>query len=394
MSQSKEKTKQRIYGGFEQGPVRPPSEAYSLLIRVTRNCPWNRCTFCPVYKGARFSPRPVEHVLQDIDTVYKYFKLVHEAAGGTDTETSPFLRSALQAASEEIAPGEEQAFQAAVHWIMGGMRSIFIQDGNSLVIKPAGIITILEHLRDRFPGVERITTYARSDTVARIGDADLSAMAAAGLNRIHIGMESASNQVLERVQKGVTKEVHITGGLKVKQAGIELSEYYMPGLGGKELSNIHAIETADAMSKINPDFIRLRTLAIPQSIPLYEEYRDGRFEKLPEVETVKEIRLFLEELDGVTAMIKSDHILNLFQDFEGRLPEDRAPLADILENFLAMEPQEQCTYMVGRRLGYFTGLDDMKQPQKLAPVQQACRQFEVTPGNVDAVIEEIMRRFV
>jgi radical SAM superfamily enzyme YgiQ (UPF0313 family) len=50
--------KDEIYHGFEQGPIRPPSEAASLLIRVTRNCPWNRCTFCPVYKGSRFSRLP------------------------------------------------------------------------------------------------------------------------------------------------------------------------------------------------------------------------------------------------------------------------------------------------------------------------------------------------
>src|SRR5450759_5935177 len=54
---------------FEQGPIRPPSEAHSLLVRVIRNCAWNRCTFCPVYKGTASSLRPLEDVLADVDAM-------------------------------------------------------------------------------------------------------------------------------------------------------------------------------------------------------------------------------------------------------------------------------------------------------------------------------------
>src|SRR5512137_1458114 len=118
---------------FELGPIRPPSEAYSLLIRVTRNCPWNRCTFCPVYKNTRFSTRPVEHIIKDIDTVHKYVKRVLQIAGGSRQLT----RAHITAAAQKIEFGEFDAFQAAVRWAMYGMRSVFIQDANSLVIKPS-----------------------------------------------------------------------------------------------------------------------------------------------------------------------------------------------------------------------------------------------------------------
>ncbi len=379
-----------VYNGFEQGPIRPPSEAYSLLIRVTRNCPWNRCTFCPVYKKTKFSLRPVEHVKKDIDLVHKYVTLVRDATG----DSKYFAQNDIASIAERTEPGEMYAFQAAVHWLMGGMRSIFIQDANSLVIKPAHMVEILQHLKKCFPQVERITSYARSHTIARIKDPDLKAIADAGLNRIHIGLESGSDLVLERVKKGVTKAIHIKAGLKVKAAGMELSEYVMPGLGGKTLRETHAVETADALNQINPDFIRLRTLAIPNRLELYKDYQEGRFEKCSDLMIVKEILLFIENLEGISSIVKSDHILNLLQDLQGKLPEDKAAMIALLQSFLDMEPRRRCLFQVGRRIGAFTSLSDMNIPGKLAVARSACQQYGVTPENVDELIEEAMKRFV
>jgi radical SAM superfamily enzyme YgiQ (UPF0313 family) len=379
-----------VYNGFEQGPIRPPSEAYSLLIRVTRNCPWNRCTFCPVYKKNKFSLRPVEHVKKDIDLVHKYVTLVRDTTG----DSKYFSQNDIAAAAEKTEPGEMLAFQAALHWIMGGMRSIFIQDANSLVIKPAHMIEILLHLKKCFPRVERITSYARSHTIARIKNPDIKAIADAGLNRIHIGLESGSDKVLERVNKGVTKALHIKAGLKVKAAGMELSEYIIPGLGGKTLWKTHALETAEALNQINPDFIRLRTLAIPNRLELYKDYREGRFEKSSDLEIVKEILLFIENLEGITSVVKSDHILNLLQELEGKLPGDKAVMIGLLRSFLEMEPQQRCLFQVGRRMGVFTSLSDMNIPGKLAVARAVCQQHGVTPENVDKLIDEAMKRFV
>ena len=207
---------QEPYNGFEQGPIRPPSESNSLLIRVTRNCPWNRCTFCGLYKGQPFSRRPVAHVLRDIDTVRGFVESLQSGA-----DISP----------HGLDWNEQMAFYAARNWLMGGAKSVFLQDSNSLIIKPQDLVCILEYLRAAFPHIERITSYARSHTIARISDADLAAIADSGLNRIHIGLESGSDAVLARVKKGADSKVHTVAGLRVKKAGIELSEYYMPGLG-------------------------------------------------------------------------------------------------------------------------------------------------------------------
>lgn len=382
--------KQEPYGGFEQGPIRPPSEAESLLIRITRNCPWNRCTFCPVYKGKRFSLRPPEHVIRDIDAVHQYVSVIREEAEKTGSLTRPTMRRLFDRSKIE----DPVAFQSAVMWASRGMRSIFLQDANSLIIKPRDLIEILSHLKHRFPWVERITSYARSHTLARISDEDLKAMKNAGLNRIHIGLESGSDRVLERIVKGVTKELHIKAGIKVKTAGMELSEYVMPGLGGKDLSEVHAAETADALNRINPDFIRLRTLAVPNHVPLYEDMKTNRFEKCTDLETAEEILSFIRHLDGITSTLKSDHILNLFQEIEGTFPGDKAALVEILQTFLALPPRTRCIYQVGRRLGILSRLEDMQAPHLRREAENACQELGVTPDNVDPLIDRLMTRFI
>ena len=380
----------RMDHDFEQGPIRPPSEARSLLIRVTRNCPWNHCTFCPVYKGARFSVRPEAHVIDDIDAIHRCLSMLKslvDASGRLD-------RQDLDERTAGLAPQERQAFSAALNWYAGGMHAIFLQDANSLVVKPDQLVRILRHLRFRFPWVDRITSYARSHTIARISDGDLLQMREAGLNRVHIGLESGSDAVLGLVRKGVDKRSQIKAGRKVKKAGMELSEYVMPGLGGKAFSREHAIETADALNQIDPDFIRLRTLAIPRSLPLAEAQGDGRFVKLNDSEMVREIRLFVDHLDGIGSMIVSDHILNLFEEVQGRLPEAKPAILAVLDRFLALPDQDQVRFQVGRRLGLFSRLADINNPKRRAKVDAFCVQYGITPDNVDAMIDEMMTRFI
>ena len=382
--------KNEIYEGFELGPIRPPSEAHSLLLRITRNCPWNKCKFCGLYKGKRFSIRPVSHIKQDIDRVRNHIDKIHVVVKKSPIGKNPNI-SALLA---ETPRTEQMVFQVAHNWFRGGMKSIFLQDANSLIIKPDDLVEILNHVRDRFPQVERITSYARSHTIARISDEDMARFASAGLNRIHIGMESAADGVLDFVKKGVDKQTHIKAGQRVKQAGIELSEYFMPGLGGRENSRANALETADAVNRINPDFIRIRTLAVPDSSDLATDVREGRFTKLNDVETAQELLLFLENLEGITSTLKSDHILNLFQEVEGVLPQDKSTMIAPIKKFLAMPPEKQMLYRVGRRTGVFSNLNDLNHPDLVRQAEAAGLGYGVTPDTVDEFTDKMIKQFI
>lgn len=384
-----EKKKDR-YIGFEQGPIRPPSEAHSLLLRLTRNCPWNNCSFCGIYKGKPFSVRPVEDIIKDIDIVHTYLERITQIikpGGFADQEVISTLYNSFD-------DKDRVAFNSALSWYASGMESIFLQDANSLIMKPADLIHILEHIRKRFPDVQRITSYARSHTIVRISDGNLRRMADNGLNRIHIGMESGSDVVLKHVKKGVDKATHIKAGLKVKKAGIELSEYIMPGLGGIEFSIDHAMESASALNSINPDFIRIRTLSVIRGTALEELVQKGEFEKPSDIMMAKELRLFIESLDGIDSYVKSDHMLNLFETVNGKLPQDKDKLIRTIDSFFALEPEDQVVYQVGRRMGFFRGPEDMADSPHLSRIKEACRQFDVTPETVDTIINELMRRFV
>jgi len=365
------------YNGFEQGRIRPPSESGSLLIRVTRNCPWNRCTFCNLYKNTKFSLRPASHIIRDIDCVRGYVEKI-TSDETLDPATTP----------------EEMAAYAALNWVRNGMKSVFLQDSNSLIMKPDELVKVLQHLTQTFPQIERITSYARSQTIARISDTDLSRMAASGLNRIHVGLESASDTILAMIKKGSDKEKHILAGQKVKRAGIQLSEYFMPGLGGKKLAREHALETADALNHINADFIRLRTLAIPENITLFKDVQSGTHTPMNDVEIAEEILLFIESLDGITSQVKSDHILNLLQEVDGKLPQDKQRMTAAIKQFLALDDSEQRLFQIGRRTGVFSCLDDLKNPRLCTHAERNCKELNVTAHTIDSVIAHLITTFI
>ncbi|NDV24042.1 radical SAM protein [Desulfovibrio sp. JC022] len=372
------------YTGVEQGPIRPPSEAGSMLLRLTRNCPWNQCTFCGLYKGTKFSVRPVEHVLQDIDTMRRAVDLIEEAQ-----------KSGQRITYGMFAEFDQHVAHAAMNFVNNGMmRSIFLQDGNSLIMPPDDLIQILEHVRKCFPNVDRITSYARSQSIAKISDEDMQRISDAGLNRIHIGMESGSDAVLKAVKKGVDKARQIEAGQKVKRAGVELSEYFMPGLGGKELSRENALETADCMNRINPDFIRMRTLALPDSTPLAKQNKEGSFQKMGEVDTAKELLLFLDSLEGITSTIRSDHVLNLFSEVDGTLPHDKDKMTEPIRKFLSLSPEDQLVFCIGRRTHSLSTVADLSDKVKRFHAEQTCAGMGATVENMDEIIDSIIKRFI
>ena len=213
---------------FEQGPIRPPSEAASLLVRVTRNCPWNKCAFCHTYRGSKFELRSVDEVKKDIQAMKD---IADEIIGLSWKwgEGGRVNRNVLRQIYNSKDFYNDFIYTVAA-WLYFGGENVFLQDANSLILKTADLVSILDFLREKFPQIKRITSYCRSHTAARKTAAEFQQLKKAGLSRIHIGMESGSDEVLSLIHKGVTAEDHIKAGLNIKQAGIELSDYVMPGL--------------------------------------------------------------------------------------------------------------------------------------------------------------------
>jgi len=379
---------------MELGPIRPPSEAWSLLVRVTRNCPWNRCAFCPVYKGARFSIRSVDEVCDDIDTMARMaakLRTLSREMGREGRINGAVVRAA--STHPDLAPG---ASQVATFLATGGKHA-FLQDANSLVTRPEQLEEVLRHLTSRFPGLDRITTYARSHTITRRKPEQLATLREAGLNRIHVGLESGSDEVLALMNKGATAARHIEAGKRVKEARMELSEYLMPGLGGRALWREHADESARVLSAIDPHFIRLRSTAVAPGTALSDLRDEGRFEPMGDVEVVLEVRRFLEKLE-VNATLQSDHVLNLLPELEGKLPRDKPRLLGVLDRFLNLEPRERRAFIVGRRAGSLSHLDHLQRPRQREAAMALLERVEASYGEGDEALDEavrdLMARFV
>ena len=378
------------YQGFETGPIRPPSEHASLLLRITRNCPWNRCRFCTLYKGETFSIRSKEDVKADIDAV----RLCVDAFKKMQNQPESERESTHLALMSQLGENGQDAYYSAADWYRAGTQSVFLQDANTMLIKPDDLVEILDYLRSLFPNVKRVTSYGRSHTIARISDADLKRIAGAGLNRIHIGMETGSDTILKLVDKGVDKQTHIIAGQKVREAGIELSEYYIPGLGGREYSRENALETADALNQINPDFIRIRTLSVPRRALLYKDYEDGVFTRTNDTDVVNELLLFISALQGIDSVIKSDHMLNLIQEVDGRLPGDREKMLSALNWYLALPEEDKLLFRVGRRTSVMNSIKDFNDAALRDIAKQICAKDDIHPDNIDKIANRLMNRYI
>ncbi|MBN1176998.1 MAG: radical SAM protein [Dehalococcoidales bacterium] len=370
---------------YELGPIRPPSEAYSLLIRVTRNCPWNRCKFCPIYKGSKFQLRTVDEVKQDIDVAKAIhddiIELARKSGGGDIRRTAAMVSNgAATDAARNVAL-----------WMYAGGKHAFLQDANTLIMKTPGLVEVIKYLKQTFPDIDRITSYARSKTASQRTVEELVELRKAGLSRIHMGVESGYDPVLEFMDKGVTAADHVKGGKNVVASGISLCSYVMPGAGGKKMWREHALETAKVLNEINPDFIRLRTLTIQPRMLLHEDVVSGDFIRLNDEEIVGEIRLLIENLD-CSAEIVSDHMMNLLPEVEGKLPQDKDKILSIIARFQSLPPRERDNYKLGRRLGIYDKLDNLDDTYRRGEVEKVMTR--IGKDTLDDVLYNLMERYV
>ena len=272
---------------YEGTVYRPPSEAGSLIVQATLACPHNKCAFCGMYRGRKFHARPVEEVIEDLD-------------------------SALQV----YGPGR--------------VRTIFLADGNTAVLPTAKLVAIGEAAKARFPELQRITMYGSAKFLVKKSLEEWRRIAAAGITRIHSGLESGDALTLHAIGKGVTPGEAVAAYRHVLGAGIELSVYLMVGVAGKERWREHAMGSAFVLNQAPPGFIRLRTFVPHPGTPWHDRWRDGDLTLLSAYEALQETRLLVEQLEGPTTLL-SDHVSN-FLDVEGRIPEDKpAMLAQIDE---------------------------------------------------------------
>jgi radical SAM superfamily enzyme YgiQ (UPF0313 family) len=266
---------------YEGTVYRPPSEASSLIIQATLACPHNKCAFCGMYRGRKFHARPVDEIVEDLDSAVRAY--------------GPY-----------------------------GVQTIFLADGNTAVLPTEKLVAIGGAAKERFPNLQRITMYGSAKFLVKKSLDQWRAVAAAGITRIHSGLESGDAVTLRAINKGVTPEEAVEAYRHVMRAGIELSVYLMVGVAGIERSREHALGSAGVLSQAPPTFVRLRTFIPHPGTLWHDHWRAGGLTLLSAYEALHETRLLVEHLAGPTTLL-SDHMSN-FLDLRGRLPDDKPVL--------------------------------------------------------------------
>jgi radical SAM superfamily enzyme YgiQ (UPF0313 family) len=279
----------------DQIVIRPPVEAYSVLIPVTGGCSWNKCAFCGTYKGVYgvtqdYAIRSVEEVKADID---------------------------------KFAERNYHGFP------------VFLAGGNPTSAPTQHLVEIIKYVRVKLKNVPRVSCYAKALDILRKSDEELRSLTEAGLDIVYMGLESGSNTVLRVMKKGTNAESIIKAGKRILNAGIKLSLYIILGLGSHKFSEEHVTETARVLTEINPTIFRFRTLNILPGTPLWDQWKSGEFQLLSPLENIKEERDIIENLgENVTSQVFNDHVSNYCTIESLNIKEDRDMFIKTLDSLI------------------------------------------------------------
>lgn len=279
---------------YEGSLYRPPSEAYSLIVQATIGCTHNGCTFCSMYKDKNFRVRSTSEIIEDLKVGREKYKNVDR---------------------------------------------IFIADGDALAIKNIELEKILSYIDDEFKECSRVGIYGSPKAILSKSTEDLMRLKTLGLGIVYLGVESGSEKILKKINKGVTREEMIRAGKKIVDSGIKLSITLISGIGGKEDSHEHAVESAKIINEINPDYVGLLTLIIEEDVPLYEDLQNGKFELLSPKEVLLETRKMVEALNVDNCIFRSNHASN-YVALKGTLPEDKKQILNQIDEGLKLSGLE------------------------------------------------------
>ena len=273
-----------FFDTYDTPVFRPPSEARSFILRVTRGCAHNKCTYCNMYRGVPFQ------ILKD----------------------------------EEIS----RQIALAAHYGKDRIRRVFLTDGDALVLPTAKLLKILQALRDTFPKLQRVSSYAAPKDILRKSEEELRQLKEAGLHLLYDGMETGDDITLKAVNKGVNGEEAVEAGRRVTASGMKLSIMVILGLAGKEGSKRHALETAKAINIIQPTMWSALCLMLYRGSELLDQFERGEFNPLSPAECMEELYTIMENVnlpEDKHCLFRSNHISN-YIPLAGTLPKDKQRL--------------------------------------------------------------------
>ncbi|MDD5167477.1 MAG: radical SAM protein [Syntrophales bacterium] len=272
---------------YEGNIIRPPSEAYSLLLQVTVACSHNRCTFCAAYKGEKFRIKSQEEILEDIMEASRYRRV----------------------------------------------EKVFLCDGDALIIPQKRLVEILEQIRKNIRGVERVGLYGNAKSILRKSVAELRELKELGLGIVYLGVETGSEVILKTVHKGVGYDQLVEAGRRVKEAGIALSVTILLGIGGVAMSVDHAMDTARILTDMDPDYVGALTVMVVPGTPLYDDYAAGRFVLPDTFGFLTELGLIIGNSTFTDCFFTSNHASN-YLPIRARMPGEKESTVSMIQRVI------------------------------------------------------------
>lgn len=331
--------------------------------------------------------RSLEAIKKDIDAVVYYRdKIFQRFNGGFDMDKIMLDYSLLP--TEE----EKNCYAMVFNWIQSDkMETVFLQDANSIAIRKDIFCEILRYLRSSLPSLKTVACYGRADTLIRLSTEDFKEIKAAGLTMLHSGFESGCDDVLKLLNKGTTRQQQIESGKRIKEAGIDFNVFYMPGSGGRALSQRNAVETADVINQIDPEFIRIRTFVVKPGAPMWNIAMSDEFDECGDIEKLIELKTMIEHLDGIKSYLISDHIINLLPMLEGYIHKDKDSMLSYINKFLELPKYKQREFQLARRMCYnvdYTNMSYMNE-NDMRVIRNVIKNVEN-----DDEWEEVLRRYL
>ena len=274
---------------YEGNMIRPPSEAYSILLQATVGCSHNKCTFCGAYKGERFKIKSDDIILEDIAFAAKYCK---------------------------------------------NQDRLFICDGDALIIPQKRLVMILKEIRKQLPWVKRVGVYANTKGIKLKTDQELKELHDLGLGIAYMGLETGDDVTLKNVRKGATADTMIEMGRKIRATGVKLSITVLLGIAGPERSQIHARATGDVLTAIDPEYVGALSLMLIPGTPMFDDHESGKFTLIEPIDMLKEIRTMIEHTTLTNGLFHANHASN-YLPIRAKFPEDKEKTLRLIDQALA-----------------------------------------------------------
>lgn len=268
--------------------IRPPSEAYSLLLQATVGCSHNRCTFCGTYRQKKFKIKSLERIENDLQEAGTY----------------------------------------------GYIEKLFLCDGDAMIIPQPRLVEILEMIHRYLPTLKRIGTYANTKSILKKSIEDLKQLRDLGLTIVYLGVETGNVDLLKQIDKGATREQMVEAAKRVKAAGIELSATVILGIGGIDKSIEHAVDTASLLTDMDPDYVGALTLMLVPQTPLYDDYMAGRFVLPDTFGFIRELYLMIANSSFTDCYFTSNHASN-YLPIKARLPRQKEKILTMIDSVIS-----------------------------------------------------------